>query len=231
MESLANYQVWHKGRKPMSADQTARSFAEETRIFDRSVDSTNFLLDFWWLWALTILIVMVVFYIQGKHKLLGQLDERCDAAFADIDAILAERHALIPNLVETVKAFAGQEHKVLKDVIDARARATSTTGGARFDAEAAVGSSLANLWSISESYPDLASSQHFRELRSEMSRIEEKITASRKFYNLSVEERNGVSRAFPGSLIARHAKLGDYEKFTLGEQRAALAEPVRANFG
>lgn len=214
----------------MSADQAARGFAEETRIFDRSVDSTNFLLDFWWLWALTIMIVLVVFYIQAKHKLLGQLDERCDAAFADIDAMLAERHSLIPNLVETVKAFAGQEHKVLKDIIDARARATSTTGGARLDAEAAIGSSLANLWSITENYPELASSAHFRELRSEMSRIEERITASRKFYNLSVEEKNGVARAFPGSVIARFARLQTHEKFSLGEQRAALSEPLRVSF-
>lgn len=207
-----------------------RSFTEETRIFDRSVDSTNFLLDLWWLWALVIVFMLFVFYVQAKHKLLGQLDERCEAAFADIDAILAERHALIPNLVETVKAFAGQEHKVLKDVIDARARATSVTGGARVDAEAAVGSSLANLWSITETYPELASSQHFRELRSEMSRIEDRIAASRKFYNLSVEELYGVSRAFPANFIAPFAKLGLHEKFSLGEQRAALAEPLRVSF-
>ena len=167
---------------------------------------------------------------ESKHKLLGELDERCDAAFGDIDAILAERHALIPNLVEAVKAFAGQEHKVLKDVIDARARATSTTGGTRLDAEAKVGQSLVNLWSIAETYPELASSQHFRELRSEMSRVEERITASRRFYNLAVEEKNGVARAFPGSLIARFARLEAHEKFSLGEQRAALSEPLRVSF-
>jgi LemA protein len=214
----------------MSNADTARSFAKETRLFNRSVDSTNFLLDYWFLWVLVTVAVLIVFYIQAKHKLLGELDERCDAAFADIDAILAERHALIPNLVETVKAFAGQEHKVLNDVIAARARATSTTGGARNDAEALVGQSLVNLWSITENYPELASSAHFRELRSEMSRIEERITASRRFYNLSVEEKNAVRRAFPGSIIARFAKLQSHEKFSLGEQRAALSEPLRVSF-
>jgi LemA protein len=214
----------------MANADTARSFADETRLFDRSVDGTNFILDYWFLWVLVTAAVLFVFYVQSKHKLLGELDERCDAAFGDIDAILAERHALIPNLVETVKAFAGQEHKVLKDVIEARARATSTTGGARNDAEAAVGQSLVNLWSITENYPELASSQHFRELRSEMSRIEERITASRRYYNLSVEEKNGVARAFPGSIIARFAKLQAHEKFSLGEQRAALSEPLRVSF-
>lgn len=214
----------------MSAVQNKQTFAEATDLFGRSVNSTNFILDNWYLWVVVVALVLFVFYVQAKHALLGELDERCDAAFADIDAVLAERHALIPNLVEAVKAFAGQEHKVLKDVIDARARATSATGGARIDAEAKVGASLANMWEVTEAYPELTSSAHFRELRSEMTRTEEKITAGRKFYNLAVEERNAVSRAFPGNLIARFARLGSHEKFTLGEQRAALAEPLRVSF-
>jgi LemA protein len=212
-----------------TADQT-RSFAEETRIFDRSVDSTNFLLDLWWVWALVIVGMLVLFYLQSKHKLLGQLDERCEAAFGDIDALLSERHNLIDNLVATVKGFATQEHKVLKDVIDARARATSTTGGARLDAEAAVGSSLANLWSITESYPELASSGHFRELRQELVRMEDRISASRKFYNLAVEELNGVRRAFPANLIDKLSTIGTHEKFSLGERREAMFEPARVSF-
>lgn len=214
----------------MSANAKDRSFTEETQLFDRSVDSTNFLLDNWWLWLLVTLAVLIVFYIQSKHKLLGELDERCEAAFADIDAMLAERHALIPNLVETVKAFAGQEHRVLKDVIDARARAMETAGQARLQAETQVGQMVNSLFAITENYPELSSSGHFRELRSEMSRIEEKITATRKFYNLSVEELNGVSRAFPSNVIAKFVRLGSHEKFTLGDQRAALAEPIRVSF-
>ena len=207
-----------------------QTFVEATDLFDRSVNGTNFLLDNWFLWVLVIAACLVVFYIQSKHKLLGELDERCDAAFADIDAILAERHALIPNLVETVKAFASQEQKVLTAVIEARARATSATGGQRLDAEKDVGQALANVWAVTENYPDLSSSIHFRELRAEMSRVEERITASRRFYNLAVEEKYGVARSFPGSLIARIARLRDHEKFSLGEQRAALTEPLRVSF-
>jgi LemA protein len=213
-----------------TADQT-RSFAQETKIFDRSVDSTNFLLDYWWLWALVVVVMLFVFYVQAKHKLLGELDERCEAAFGDIDALLVERHSLVDNLVNTVKGFATQEHKVLKDVIDARARATSTTGGARLDAEAAVGSSLANLWSIEETYPDLKSSSHFRELRQELVRMEDRIAASRKFYNLSVEELNGVRRAFPANFIDKLTTIGTHEKFNIGaERREAIFEPARVSF-
>ena len=211
-------------------DEQTQTFSQATNLFGRSVDFTNFLLDNWPLWILVLAATWLFLTLRAKHELLGELDERCEAAFGDIDALLAERHALIPNLVETVKAFAGQEHKVLKDVIDARARATSTTGGARLDAEAKVGQALANVWDIAESYPALASSQHFRELRAELNRTEERITASRKFYNLSVEEMYTVRRAFPGNLVAAFAKLGSHEKFTLGEARQAFAEPVKVSF-
>ena len=211
-------------------DEQTQTFSQATDLFDRAVDFTNFFLDNWPLWILVLAATWLFLTLRAKHEVLGELDERCEAAFADMDALLAERHALIPNLVETVKGFAAQEQKVLAEVMDARARATSATGGARLDAEAKVGQALANLWNITESYPELASSQHFRELRAELTRTEEKITASRKFYNLSVEEMYGVKRAFPGNLVAAFTKLGAYEKFSLGERREAFAEPVKVSF-
>ncbi len=211
-------------------DQGQQSFSEAIGLWDRAVGAANYLLDHWWVWPFLLFVIWLVVKIRNQHAMLGELDERCEAAFADMDALLAERHALIGNLVETVKGFAGQEHKVLKDVIDARARATSTTGGAKVDAEAAVGSSLANLWSITESYPELASSDHFRELRAEMTRMEDRITASRKFYNLSVEELNGVRRSFPYNLVDGMAKTANHEKFSLGEARPVIGEPVKVSF-
>lgn len=215
----------------MSASQSnGQSFSEAIGLWDRAVGAANYILDHWWVWPFLLFVLWLAIKVRNQHKLLGELDERCEAAFADMDALLAERHALIGNLVETVKGFAGQEHKVLKDVIDARARATSTTGGAKLDAEAAVGSSLANLWSITETYPELSSSGHFRELRSELTRMEDRITASRKFYNLSVEELNGVKRAFPYNLIDSLAKTKSHEKFNLGDARPAMGEPVKVAF-
>ena len=137
---------------------------------------------------------------------------------------------LFRSLAETVKGFAGQEHKVLKDVIDARARATSATGNSKADAEAAVSASLANLWSITENYPELASSDHFRELRGELVRMEDRINASRRFYNLSVEELNGVRRAFPYNLLDSIAKTADHDKYSLGDNRAQFDQPVKVSF-
>lgn len=214
----------------MTATTTPRTFAEETGLFDRAVNATNFMLDLWWLWAMVVVLWWVFIRLRDQHALLGQLDERCEAAFGDIDALLAERHAVIPNLIETVKGYVGHEHAVLTEVTQARAKALQSLGHTRMEAEHQLGQTLVNLFSFTEAYPNLEASQHFLELRRELTRIEEKVTASRKFYNLSVEELYGESRAFPGNLIARFTKLGEYEKFTLGDRREALAEPVRFSF-
>ena len=209
---------------------STQTFAEATGLWDRAVGATNYMLDHWWAWLVLGFALWLFLKARYQHQLLGELDERCMAAAGDIDAVLNERHALIGNLAETVKGFAGQEHKVLKDVIDARARATSTTGGAKMDAEAAVSSSLANLWSITETYPQLASSSHFAELRAELVRMEDRINAARRFYNLTVEELNGVRRAFPYNLLDSIAKTATHEKYSLGENRAQFDQPVKVSF-
>ncbi len=214
----------------MSLDNTDQSFLQSIDLFGRSTRAANYMLDHWWVWLLVGVMLWLLLRVRKYHALLGQLDERCEAASADIDALLSERHALIGNLVETVKGFAGQEHKVLKDVIDSRARAMESVGNARLTAETQIGQSLNSLFAISENYPDLASSTHFRELRSEMTRIEDRITAARRFYNLAVEELNGIRRAFPGNLIALVSTIKRHEKFSLGDRRGEFAEPVKVTF-
>jgi LemA protein len=202
-------------------------FLEAVDLEGRLISATNFILDYWWLWLALALAWHLLSRLRAHHEMLGKMDERCEAAFADVDALLVERRGLIDNLVTTVKGFAVQEHTVLKDVIDARARAMSTMGSARLEAETQIGQSLNSLFAITENYPDLASSTHFRELRSEMTRMEDRITAARRFYNLSVEELNGTRRAFPGNVIALFATFGSHEKFSAGERRAELAEAAK----
>lgn len=213
----------------MDASKT-ETFAEATDIWGRLVRATNFMLDYWWLWLILGLALWLFLKLRAQHELLGNLDERCGSAFADIDALLAERHALVPNLVETVKGFAGQEHQVLKDVIDARARAISSTGPSRLEAETQIGQSINSLIAFSENYPELASSQHFCELRGELSRIEDRITAARRFYNLAVEEELAVRRAFPGNLLTAFVPSAGHQRFTLGERRDGFVEPVKVSF-
>lgn len=201
------------------------NFAEATDLSGRAIRSTNFLLDHWWLWLILLAGLWLVLKVRSQHALVGRLDERADAAFGDVDALLMERHALIGNLAEVVRSFAAKEHEVIRDVLEARIAALEAlSDGGSVNANQ-VADVLQNLFSVSEKYPTLASSSHYSTLRSDLVRIEERITAARRFYNLSVEELNATRRAFPGMFFNRSAGP-PREKFTLGERRAEFAEPV-----
>ena len=201
-------------------------FAQATDLAGRAVRSTNFLLDSWWWWAALLVLLIIAWKIYSQHALIGKLDERADAAFGDVDALLLERHTLIGNLAEIVRAFSAKEHEVIRDVLNARVDALEAlSDGAGINANQVAGV-LQNLFTVSENYPTLASSSHYSSLRSDLLRIEERITAARRFYNLCVEELNGVKRAFPGNLISRNGGT-PREKFSLGERRAEFAEPVK----
>lgn len=202
-----------------------QNFEQATDLSGRAIRSTNFMLDHWWLWLILLALVIIVWTLWAKHSLLGRLDERADAALADVDAMLLERGTLIGNLVEVVRAFAAKEHDVIRDVLDARVDALEAIADGGIHNAPQVAGVLQNLFTVSEKYPDLASAGHYATLRSDLIRIEDRITAARRFYNLSVEELNGVKRAFPANLVAgRDAPVR--EKFSLGERRPEFVEPV-----
>ena len=202
-------------------------FARDTDLYGRLVHATNFALDHWWLWLLLAAIAGVVLWVRSRHALLAALDERADAAFGDVDALLIERHTLIGNLVEVVRAFAQKEHDVIGDVLDARTDALEAVSNASMQVDTQIAGVLQNLFSVSEKYPQLASADHYSTLRTDLIRIEDRITAARRFYNMAVEESNGVRRAFPGNLLVRFNASAPREKFTLGDRRAEFAEPVK----
>src|SRR5262249_38424211 len=113
-----------------AADQT---FSQAIDISGRMVRAANFALDHWWLWLPAAAAPARVLKIRPQHALIAQIDERADAAFGDVDALLIERHTLIGNLVEIVRAFAVREHQVIRDTLDARIdalEAISNGGGA-----------------------------------------------------------------------------------------------------
>ena len=167
--------------------------------------------------------------IRSQHALIGQLDERADAAFGDVDALLLERKTLVGNLVEVVRAFAAKEHDVIRDVLSSRVEAIAALGeGAMIGQQNAA--FLQNLVSLGENFPELESGSHFATLRSDLVRIEDRITAARKFYNLAVEELNAEARAFPGNVIASMSRLPLREKFSLGERRGAYEETAQIAF-
>jgi LemA protein len=203
-----------------------QSFVDATDLFARAVATANFALDNWWLWPLAGLVLWTGFALRDQHALLSKLDERADAAFGDVDALLMERHGLVGNLAQVVRAFTKHERAVIGDVLDTRVATVEAlvgTTGMAIDTQFAA--AINNLFSVAEAYPTLTSEAQYRTLRQDLIRVEERITAARKFYNLSVEEANAVRRSFPANLLA--FGMPAREKFSVGERRAELSEPVR----
>ena len=165
------------------------------------------------------------------HNRLVALDQRCDTAFADIDVHLKHRQNLIPALVETVRGFAKHESDILLGVTQARAEALqAATPEMRLSAEKKLTQNINALIGMAERYPELKASTHFSELRQELVDAENRITASRRFYNLAVGEYDATLRQFPGSYVARLSKMGVRMPFDLGIERVLIDEPVAIKF-
>lgn len=211
----------------MAASANRQTFSQAIDFEGRMIHAANFALDHWWLWLTLGVLVWVALKVQSTHALLGRLDERADAAHGDVDALLIERHTLVGNLAEVVRAFAEREHDVIRDVLDARVDALEALGENAMRNDHQMATVLQNLFSVSEKYPELASGSHYASLRADLIRIEDRITAARRFYNLAVEELNGIRRSFPGNLFALLSKPEEREKFTLGERRTEFAEPIK----
>ncbi len=153
-------------------------------------------------------------------------------AFADIDVQLQQRYDLIPNLIETVKGYAKHEQETLQNVTNARARVGKASGeGERLAAEGALSGALLNLFAVAENYPDLKADQNFRELQAELSDIENKIAAARRFFNNATSEYNTAIQQFPGNIVAGMTNFAEEPFFEIGEEeRDALTKPPEVKF-
>ena len=177
--------------------------------------------------TLIIILVAVVAVLAllgiGIYNRLVALNTRADQAFADIDVQLKQRHDLIPNLVETVKGYATHEKGTLEAVIAARNAATLAGSVAdKVQAENALTGALRQMFAVAEAYPDLKANTNFLGLQSELSDVENKLAAARRFFNGSVAEFNASRLSFPAVLFASSMGFKDRALFDLGEQRAAL---------
>ncbi|MBL8543048.1 MAG: LemA family protein [Hyphomonadaceae bacterium] len=177
---------------------------------------------------LLIVAVVLVVLLIGIYNRLVALRQNCGQAFADIDVQLRQRHDLIPNLVETVKGYAAHEKGTLEAVIQARNAAVSAekTGDpkAMGQAEGMLGAALGRLIALSEAYPDLKANTNFQQLQAELSDIENKIAAARRFFNNAVGEYNTAREQFPAVLIAGPFGFGPRDFFNLGEENRATME-------
>lgn len=178
-----------------------------------------------------VLAIAPLWMALATNNRLVALDERCSTAFADIDVHLKHRANLIPGLVETVRGYAGHEREVLLGVTQARAEALQAAAPEmRLSAEQNLTQNINALIGMAERYPELQASSHFNALRQELVDCENRITASRRFYNLAVGEYGATLRQFPGSLVAKLRNMSVRSPFDLGVERVLLDEPVAVKF-
>ena len=177
---------------------------------------------------MTLIIILVVvvalgLFAVGIYNRLVALNTRADQAFADIDVQLKQRHDLIPNLVETVKGYATHEKGTLEAVIAARNAATLAGSVAdKVQAENALSGALRQMFAVAEAYPDLKANTNFLSLQSELSDVENKLAAARRFFNNAVAEFNAARLSFPAVLFAGAFGFNARTLFDLGDQRATL---------
>ena len=178
------------------------------------------------------IIVILIIWIVSLYNGLVRLRNRRQNAFADIDVQLRQRHDLVPQLVETVKGYAGHEKDLLLKVTEARTAAVAaTTIDGKIAAEQQLSSALQGLKVQVEAYPDLKANQNFLQLQEELSDIENKLAASRRFFNGATTEYNNGVESFPGNLIARNFGFQKEVMFDLGtDTRKQMEEPPVVKF-
>jgi len=171
------------------------------------------------LYVLLGLVVVIGLMVVAMYNGLIRLKNRVDEAWSDIDVQLKRRYDLIPNLVETVKGYASHEQATFEKVVNARNAAMAAQGSgdaeARGQAENALSSTLKSIFALAENYPDLKANQNFLELQRELSDTENKIQASRRFYNGNVRDFNTKIQVFPNNMIAGWLKFTSRKFFEI----------------
>lgn len=179
---------------------------------------------------LAVVAILVILMIS-KYNSLVKLRNNRENAFADIDVQLKQRHDFIPQLVETVKGYAAHEKDTLERVINARNGALgATTINEKIVAENALSSALSGLKITLEAYPDLKANQNFLQLQEEISDLENKLAAVRRFFNSATKELNNAVETFPSNIVAGMFGFRKEIMFDLGEQRSALQDAPKIQF-
>ena len=186
------------------------------------------------LWiVLGILVVLGIALAVSYNRFVNQR-QLIRNAFANIDTELRRRYDLIPNLVETVKGYAAHEREVFEEVARTRAAAAATSGqspAAQAQAEGPFVAALGRLFAVAENYPELKANQNFLALQGELSNTEDRIQASRRFYNANVQDYNRRVQSFPSTFVARMFSFKEEEFFEIPEaERPAVGVAPRVDF-
>lgn len=177
------------------------------------------------------IILLLIFAFVGMYNTLVRLRNNRENAFADIDVQLKQRHDLIPQLVSTVKGYATHEKETLERVINARNGAVQAqTINDKIVAENALSSALAGMRITLEAYPDLKANANFRQLQEEIADVENKLAATRRYFNSATRELNNKVEVFPSNIIASMFGFKKEMMFDLGANRANLENAPQIQF-
>ena len=179
---------------------------------------------------LLIILALIILWLVGAYNGFIRLRNRTEEAWSDIEVQLKRRYDLIPNLVNTVKGYATHESTAFEKVTQARAQAMGAkTMGDHTKTEAMLGQAITGLFGIAEAYPDLKANTNFMELQRELSDTENKIQASRRFYNGNVLNLNTKVESFPSNIIANAFKFVKKEFFDIPDD-GVESRPVEVRF-
>jgi LemA protein len=184
------------------------------------------------LWIILGILAVLILALISMYNGLIRLKNRVEEAWSDIDVQLKRRYDLIPNLIETVKGYAAHEKETFEKVVQARSNAMSLQNTdnveEKLKAENALSSTLKSIFALSENYPDLKANQNFLELQRELADTENKIQASRRFYNTNVRDFNTKLQVFPTNLIAK--QLGFTSRKFFEVEEAVERQNVQVKF-
>jgi LemA protein len=186
------------------------------------------------LWIVLGIIVVIGIALVASYNRFVKQRNLIRNAWANIDTELRRRYDLIPNLVETVKGYAAHEREVFEEVARTRSAAAGTTGtpAEQAAAEGPFVAALGKLFAVAENYPDLKANQNFLALQQELSNTEDRIQASRRFYNANVQDYNRRVQSLPSNVIAGMFGFKEEQFFEIPEaERAQVAEAPRVDFG
>lgn len=175
-------------------------------------------------WIVLGVIGAIVLFVVFLYNRIVALRQTRKNAFSDIDVHLKQRFDLVPQLVETVKGYAGHEKSVFENVTNARAQVgrVQGAGAERIKAESMLGGALMGLLAVAENYPALKADQNFQKLMAELSDIENKIAAARRFFNAATSEFNTAIQQFPANLVAKMFGFREEPFFEVSEEEQAL---------
>lgn len=181
-----------------------------------------------WLYITIAIVVVLLLFVLSTYNGFVTLNNKVEEAFATMDVYLKKRWDLIPNIVETVKGYAKHEKDTLKEVINLRNGAyDKMSNEEKVEANQKISQGISKIMALAESYPDLKANENFKDLSNELSKIEEDIANSRKYYNATVRQFNNKAQMFPTNIVANMFNFKSKKMFEATENER---ENVKVEF-